>query len=309
MLNEYSDLLAIAEAEAANAGVDVNTALKEILHYDILFALSESQICDHMVFQGGTALRLCHKGNRYSEDLDFVAGNGDVEDHINSFKRILVKVIANRYGLEVRFKDPGPKRFDGKEVSVRRWTAVINVDRNNPSEQHAHKIKIEVANVPSRQNEAMFIQHQYHGLAPGYSHILMRTSTLREIMADKVVAAANRPILKPRDVWDLEWLSQRMVPVDLKMVKLKLEDYFEHGTFDRALEERIAILRSPEYLAPFKDEMTRFVGAPVRKVMNESADFVPRMLSRVATNLERVYLGRKNNIQELDPHFEDKYTP
>jgi predicted nucleotidyltransferase component of viral defense system len=47
---------------------------KELLHYDILFALEKGGLLDKLTFQGGTSLRLCYGGNRFSEDLDFAGG-------------------------------------------------------------------------------------------------------------------------------------------------------------------------------------------------------------------------------------------
>ncbi len=44
---------------------------KELLHYDVLFCLSEAGLLKSLVFQGGTSLRLCYGANRFSEDLDF----------------------------------------------------------------------------------------------------------------------------------------------------------------------------------------------------------------------------------------------
>jgi predicted nucleotidyltransferase component of viral defense system len=34
---------------------------KELLHYDILFALDQKNLLDQLIFQGGTALRLCYR--------------------------------------------------------------------------------------------------------------------------------------------------------------------------------------------------------------------------------------------------------
>lgn len=45
---------------------------KELLHHDILFALDQAGLLEHLTFQGGTALRLCYGAQRFSEDLDFV---------------------------------------------------------------------------------------------------------------------------------------------------------------------------------------------------------------------------------------------
>ena len=48
--------------------------VKEAIHLHLLSAMSDAGILRHVVFQGGTALRLCYGGDRYSEDLDFVCG-------------------------------------------------------------------------------------------------------------------------------------------------------------------------------------------------------------------------------------------
>ncbi|HET6629122.1 MAG TPA: nucleotidyl transferase AbiEii/AbiGii toxin family protein, partial [Woeseiaceae bacterium] len=41
---------------------------KELLHYDILFALDTEGLLDPLTFQGGTSLRLCYGAQRFSED-------------------------------------------------------------------------------------------------------------------------------------------------------------------------------------------------------------------------------------------------
>src|SRR5690349_23750654 len=59
--------------QGAEAEVEQNL-VKEAIHLHLLSAMSEVGILRHAVFQGGTALRLCYAGERYSEDLDFVCG-------------------------------------------------------------------------------------------------------------------------------------------------------------------------------------------------------------------------------------------
>jgi predicted nucleotidyltransferase component of viral defense system len=38
--------------------------IKEAIHLHLLSALSEAEVLRHVVFQGGTALRLCYGGER-----------------------------------------------------------------------------------------------------------------------------------------------------------------------------------------------------------------------------------------------------
>ena len=69
------NLLEVASKYAPNSALQFTIA-KELLHYDILETLYENPIGKFLVFQGGTALRLCYNNNRYSEDLDFVIDEG-----------------------------------------------------------------------------------------------------------------------------------------------------------------------------------------------------------------------------------------
>src|ERR1700712_6019885 len=64
---------AFIRRRSIEAGMDQNL-MKEAIHLHLLSALSDAGILRHVVFQGGTALRLCYGGERYSEDLDFVCG-------------------------------------------------------------------------------------------------------------------------------------------------------------------------------------------------------------------------------------------
>ena len=48
---------------------------KEIVHYEIIRSLGRNGLLQDITFQGGTSLRLCYGSQRYSEDLDFVAGD------------------------------------------------------------------------------------------------------------------------------------------------------------------------------------------------------------------------------------------
>lgn len=68
--------------QLVNEALDNNTELtqlrivveKELLHHDILLALSESGMLEKLCFIGGTCLRACYGSNRLSEDLDFTGG-------------------------------------------------------------------------------------------------------------------------------------------------------------------------------------------------------------------------------------------
>lgn len=257
MAYTFDELMRWAETEAG--GVDVPTRptiVKELLHYDILHALSRSDLAEKLVFQGGTALRLCYGGQRYSEDLDFTCGASAAEPfELGDMEALLRKHVADRYGLAVTVKPPGVNRlFDGDGVVVKRWAFNIHV----PGFVAAQKIHFEVCNVPSYQAAPMLVQPRYSFLSDAYSDIALRVESLEEILADKVVALIARRHVKARDLWDLRWLAQKGLEPDIDLVRSKFADYGVDDIKDRikGAERR---LRAAGAAAEFATEMSRFV--------------------------------------------------
>lgn len=288
MMSTYQDLLALAEQEAHKTGIDINTALKEILHYDILYALSQSPLGKQLVFQGGTALRLCYHGNRYSEDLDFVCGTPETLTHMAVFKEILLQVMAERYGLNVTVKDPESVSFDPGGTEVGRWTASIHVPRPDKSHKQVQKIRIEVVNIPSHDPGAIVLSRNYSGMAPGFDSIILRVSSLKEIQADKVVAVAGRDYIKARDLWDLNWLMNKQVEIDYTMITQKLVDYNETDIFVPNMMQRLEMMRKMDAIKAFEDEMSRFLPTSLQQQMTQVENFSGYLMSSVADFLERV---------------------
>ena len=100
---------------------------KELLHYDILFALERGGFLDKLVFQGGTSLRLCYGGNRFSEDLDFAGGKEFNSLMLKDIKACIEKYIGERYGLEVTVKEPKELKKDPKysELKIDKWQVAV----------------------------------------------------------------------------------------------------------------------------------------------------------------------------------------
>src|SRR4030066_2367241 len=61
----------IAERKARELGIDRTQVVREYWELVILKALYESPYGRHLIFKGGTALRLAYDSPRFSEDLDF----------------------------------------------------------------------------------------------------------------------------------------------------------------------------------------------------------------------------------------------
>ncbi len=89
--NELVDSIVIEKDYGANRPV----VEKELLHYDILYALSATGLLKHITFQGGTSLRLCYGSNRFSEDLDFAGGRDFCSAQLLEIKRVLRNMLVS----------------------------------------------------------------------------------------------------------------------------------------------------------------------------------------------------------------------
>ena len=112
--NELVDSIVIEKDYGANRPV----VEKELLHYDILYALSATGLLKHITFQGGTSLRLCYGSNRFSEDLDFAGGRDFCSAQLLEIKACIEKYVGERYGLEVVVKEPKELRKERKSIGM-----------------------------------------------------------------------------------------------------------------------------------------------------------------------------------------------
>lgn len=237
---------------------------KELLHYDILFALEKGGLLDQLVFQGGTSLRLCYGGNRFSEDLDFAGGKKFTSADLADMKACIEKYIGKRYGLEVTVKEPKELREDPQyaELSIEKWqiAVVTSPDRKDLPKQ---KIKLEIANVPAYTKDPLPLLVNYDFLPDGYSDTLILTETLDEVMADKIISLpATTRYVRHRDIWDLAWLQQQGAQLNIDLVRNKIADY-KLDAYEAMLSGLIERLPALVSSSEFTGEMKRFLPTDV----------------------------------------------
>lgn len=246
---------------------------KELLHYDILFALDNAGLLDRLTFQGGTSLRLCYGAQRFSEDLDFAGGYDFETQHLISMKTCLEDYFVKHYGLEVSVKEPKELVLEpeNRNINVSKWqiSLVTHPEREDIPKQ---KIKIEVANIPAYTREPKQLQHNYNFLPDGYNNIIVMTESLDEILADKIVAFVNCQIyVRHRDIWDFHWLKQQGATVKMELVKKKIHDY-KIENYDKKLDEARERLPKIIHGNEFKAQMSRFLPMAVQEktLLNET---------------------------------------
>ncbi len=309
MINEKEDFDALVEIALAQGGTKTMRPVieKELLHYDILFALDKARLLDRLVFQGGTSLRLCRGSNRYSEDLDFAGGKDFNSKNLIEIKEVIEKYIGERYGLEVTVKEPSTLRKNPKyaEINIDKWQiAVVTA----PKQKHLakQKIKIEVANIPAYTKEPLPLANNYDFLPDGYSSTLIYTETLDEIMADKIISlAATQKYIRHRDVWDLVYLHRNGAVLDIDLVRQKIKDYKLEG-YNAMLDARIISLKDIVYGQAFSNEMARFLDKNTfdsTLATNKFKDYMLATLTKLLTETKNRLVGPEYAPELQEPHF------
>ncbi|MHA1665337.1 MAG: nucleotidyl transferase AbiEii/AbiGii toxin family protein [Candidatus Njordarchaeales archaeon] len=67
-------------AKSEKLGMTVNQVFQDEIQKTVLTSLSHSEVFNHIVFQGGTALRVFYGSPRFSEDLDLVTRQNKMFD-------------------------------------------------------------------------------------------------------------------------------------------------------------------------------------------------------------------------------------
>lgn len=265
---------------------------KELLHCEIFQALDGEGLLKDLVFQGGTALRLCRGSDRFSEDLDFAGGVDFTADKMVRIKDCVEKGIGDRFGLTVTVK-PKPAKAGAGLVKVDKWWISIETAPENPA-MPSQKIKLEIANIPARTRELVPLLANYDSVR-AMPTVLVNTESLDEIMADKVlafptslrdnqgrVAGLDSGKIRHRDIWDLAWLSTKGAKLDPKLVVAKIGDYGVEG-YDGLLGEAIERLPSVVDSPEFKAQMTRFIDSSTVSKTLEKQGYLDYLSTSVGT--------------------------
>ncbi len=294
MSNKASGLKSAIEAFIQRRGIEASmdqNLMKEAIHLHLLSALSEAGVLQHVIFQEGTALRLCYGGERYSEDLDFVCGKAGaylkdvefdalVEKALETTKRTLQRDF-DIDAAQIALKRPAqPELVKGSDITVTAWQIIVPV--NPTPKTPKSRIKIEFTNVPSYDSKPLVVS-----ATPGLVQIqdvILNVETPNEILADKAVALTARTALKFRDVWDVWFLINKLSATpNREMVLKKFSDYGTSNIAAKAMA-RLDELAKDATATAFCAEMKRFLPSArvaqmaqmnlQRAMLSDSADLI-----------------------------------
>jgi predicted nucleotidyltransferase component of viral defense system len=218
---------------------DYTNALREILQDVALLGLWRSKFFEHAAFYGGTALRLLHGSDRYSEDIDFSLLQADASFSLGPYGDALSREISS-FGFEVDFEGRKSERTGAIEsaflkASTYRQLVVIGVTEELLHDLHPAKnlkIKIEVDTDPPGgfQTETRYV------LQP--VPFSVRTYTLPDLFAGKLHAVLCRrwkTRVKGRDWYDMVWYAANHPEVRLTHLEARMRqsgDYTDAEPLD-----------------------------------------------------------------------------
>lgn len=204
---------------------DQKNAMKEIMQEVVLCGLSRSGFFQKAAFYGGTALRIFHGLDRFSEDLDFSLGSKDPQfDLANYFPRLEAEVRS--FGLNVEITE----KKKTKESTVQSAFLKANTKEHllifygetsdgGVSKDERIKIKFKVDIDPPAY--AGF-ERKYRLLPVPYE---VRLYDLPSLFAGKLHAVLCRnwrDRVKGRDLYDLVFYLSRGIPADQRHLRERL---------------------------------------------------------------------------------------
>jgi len=195
--------------------LDYENAIKEIIQEISLLGMWRAKFFEQGAFYGGTALRILHGLERFSEDMDFSLLAPNPGFNISAYENALQRELES-FGFEVSVERKA-KSFDSpiESAFVKANTLI-------------HLLKIR-SNLKTHKNRTLKVKLEVDTNPPGSPRLEVRTHfrpipfavktfALPSLFAGKIAASLYRPYkfnTKGRDWYDLLWYVGRNVPVDL----------------------------------------------------------------------------------------------
>jgi predicted nucleotidyltransferase component of viral defense system len=252
----------IALQTARRAGEQKLNVLREYLQNYLLFLSQKSEMTAHLFFVGGTALRFLYGIRRYSEDLDFSAGESWRPSKISFYADKMAKDLEMAgYVFSLYFKEEKTvQRF-----IIRFHDLLYEIELTSQKKQKLPiNIEIDVNPPAGWAGEKTIVDVHLPVLVQHYDK--------SSLLAAKLAAVLTRPYTKGRDIYDIFWFRTQWKEISPKFRLLnnalaqKKED-FERLNKDNWLEtirQKIKGLKWKEVeddvipFLEFKDERLTF---------------------------------------------------
>ncbi|RPH48464.1 MAG: nucleotidyl transferase AbiEii/AbiGii toxin family protein [Desulfobacteraceae bacterium] len=232
-----------------------------------------------LIFQGGTALRWCYGGSRFSEDLDFVThlDMDIVRKKLNRMLKAVERVMVPHFG---------PGSLSASEKTTRKDTLKLYVDYRPVSSREKISVKLEFEGlckdtIPETQNHILSaLPSVSYLIAAGDFRIprpntVLVAETLPEILSDKIRALLEHRYLKGRDIFDIWYLRTALnTAADRNVIERKFRIYTWpfHAARDLDFFANSLPGMRDEMIRAIREDLSRFLPPEVIAV-NQSEGF------------------------------------
>lgn len=197
MKDVIKDLLDLSKSSEENEFL-----VKEYLQHLVLKIIDDGGFYKNLVFMGGTALKILHGLNRFSEDLDFSTTEKGFD-----LKLLGEKIFFNLSklnGFDVSIKTGGIRAIKTIDLKIMSLLYELNL---TPHKNRNIYIKIEVdTNPPAGGVSVISTESRFFFMT-------IRHYDLPSLFSGKLHAVFFRPYTKGRDLYDFAWfLSKRIYP-------------------------------------------------------------------------------------------------
>lgn len=243
----------------------MEAALREIMQEITLAGLYRSGFFDKAAFYGGTALRIFHGLDRFSEDLDFSLLKEDPDFSLEHHFRGINEEFSAA-GLIITIKDKKKtvkSSIDSAFLKAETiWKELVldgAIPQTGINTQTHIRIKIEVDRKPPQG----FATEEKLLLRP-YS-FYVKCFTLPDLFAGKMHALLFRKWkdrVKGRDWYDMEWYIRKGVPLHLEHFIQRAKDTGDWKKADMSREEFLQLLLNrinTVVLDRVKEDAIRFI--------------------------------------------------
>lgn len=205
---------------------DAENALKEVGQHLALLGLWRSKFFEHAAFYGGTALRILHGAQRFSEDMDFSLLKNDVSFDLGPYLnavRAELEAFGFKYSVEARDKQTF-SNIESAFIKGNTVTNLLTIEAHPEIVWKFHrnqkiKIKFEVDTDPPPK--AAYEVKNILTPIP----FQVKVFSMPDLFAGKIHAVLCRQWksrVKGRDFYDLIWYLGQKVPCHLDHLKERM---------------------------------------------------------------------------------------
>lgn len=248
--------------------LETEQALREVMQEITLAGLYRSNFFKYAAFYGGTALRIFHGLNRFSEDLDFSLLEKNMNFSLDPYFDAVIEEF-DALGIKVSISRKSKTVHSAIDSAFLKsdtlWSELVienTIPQLNLSIKPAIKIKIEVDTDPPLvfETESLLLIKPFS--------FYVNCFKLPDLFAGKMHAILFRKWknrVKGRDWYDLEWYIRNDVPLRLAHLYERAkesgdwtEDAFSRAALLELLEQRISSLDFEKV----KEDIVRFIPDP-----------------------------------------------